>query len=77
MSQIVVYISILLYILTRNKNRNRNMPRSRGGRLVSEIGTGGHEGRNILGMKTRIGGPLKYHSIPPKQSHQQSNQNLN
>ena len=31
----------------------------------------------LLGMKIRIGVPLKYHSIPTKQSHQQSNQNLN
>ena len=50
MSQIVFfYISIFLYISTHNNNRNSNMPHYRGGRLVSEIGTGGHGGRNIIG----------------------------
>ena len=41
-------ILILQYISTHN-NRNRNMSHSRGGQLVSEIGTGGHGGRNIIG----------------------------
>jgi hypothetical protein len=53
------------------------MSHSRGGQLVSEIGTGGHGGRNKIGDDNQNGGPLKSHSIPPKQAHQQSNQNLN